>query len=227
MVQSVRLYVVNSTISLAELNAKLGNINLVEERKVDDETYKLRTLVQNISVKDQETLWGTLVFETLEKLPQIDGTMKFSPVAQKFDFVFIVSSFYFVPFGCQYEAETVATKMNKIIFEGELVILKLFLERDVIEKFLRLNPHTIKRCTWKDLDIPGVDKASLGGPNITRSTDHRRYEMHGVKKFIIIKLHENGWVIGLSDVGALIFYSNVSREDILKFIKGKILPLIP
>jgi hypothetical protein len=211
------------------LKEKLRNIKLIDEQKINNETYKLVTMVQDLSIEDeQKALWGTFVFENLETLPQIDGTVKYSPVAQKFKFAFILkqSFIYFIPFASRYDAETIAVKVNKILFGKKPIILKHSLSSQAITRFLRSNPYILKRCTWKDLDIPGIDKASLGGPDVERPSDYKRYEMHGVKKFIIIELRENGWVIGLSDIGTIIFYSKVDVKDILKFLEERILPLI-
>lgn len=229
MVQSARLYTLESTVSFDELYGKLRNIDLIEERRINGDVFKLRTLVREASLEsDKRLLRGTLLFENLQPLPQLDGTLKFSTFADRIDFVFVLSSppSFFIPFGNQFESETAATKMNNALFDGRPIILNYFLPTRVVEDFLLKNQHIIKRCTWKDLKIPGINKVTLGGPDIMLSPDHRRYDNLGLKKYIMVELRENGWVIGLSDLGSLIFYTNVEKQTIIEFIKRKIIPLI-
>jgi len=227
MVQSARLYRLESSASFEELYQKLKKADVVEKRVIGKEIFNLKTIVKDISWEsEKKLLGGTLLFEALQPLPQIDDTIKFFPVVSKIDFVFVVSSQYFIPFGNKFESENAAVKMNSILFAGKNLILKYFIPTNVVENFLQQNPCVVKRCTWKDLRIPGVDKASLGGPNIMQSTDPQRYDGLGLKKYVMIELQENGWVIGLSDIGSIIFFTMVERQKAIEFIRRRILPLI-
>jgi hypothetical protein len=227
VVQSARLYKVDIDMSIVDLYKRLEDVHLTEERKINDEIYKLSTLVRGVSWKKEgESLAGALLYETLEVIPQIDDTVTYVPKVNRVDFVFTLGSLYFIPFGNQYESEKAASEINRSLFGREPHILNCFLSPTQVEEFLRRNPYTLKICNWLGLRIPGVDKARLGGADVERSEDYRRYErLGGEKSFIIVTLHENRWTIGLSWKGSILFFTPITRDDMLNFIERKILPL--
>lgn len=231
MVQSAKIYEVNADVTLKELYTKIESISQVDEQNINDETYVLRTLVKDVSWIRGKNIVGNLLYETLQALRQIDEkgneVIQYLPVVNSIPFVFISGSLYFLPFAKYNLAETAASRVNKAIFGKEDRILKRPFTNTIVGTFLRQNPHTIYKCNWSGLDIPGVDKAGLGGADVERSPDMVRYESHrGEKKFVILNLRENGWVIGLSAGGSVIFYTVLEMPDMLNFIESRILPLL-
>lgn len=227
MVQSARLYKVDIGIPLVDLYKGLGDVHLTEEREINGEIYELNTLVRDVSWKKEgESLSGTLLYERLEVIPQIDDTVVYIPKVNRVDFVFTLGSLYFIPFGNQYDSEKAASEINRLLFGSALRILNCFLSPTQVEEFLRRNPYTLKNCNWLGLRIPGVDKARLGGADVERSDDYRRYEgFGGEKSFVIVTLQENRWTIGLSWKGSILFFTSITRDDMLNFIQRRILPL--
>jgi len=231
MVQSAKIYIVNIDIPFEELHKKLESIHQVDERKIGDETYTLRTMVREVHWVREKNITGNLLYEQLQVLPQIDEegnkVIQYFPIVNTVPFVIIPGSLYFLPFAKYNLAETAASRINKAIFGKEDHILKCPFTSIMVEGFLRQNPHTIYRCNWSGLDIPGIDKAGLGGADVERSSDMTRYDSHrGKKSFLILNLRENGWVIGLSAGGSVIFYTALKRTDMVNFIESRILPLL-
>lgn len=227
MVQSARLYKVDIDISIVDLYKRLGDVHFAEEREINDKIFQLNTFVREVSWKKEgESLSGLLLYETLEVIPQIDDTVTYIPRLNKIGFMFTLGSLYFIPFGNQYESETAASKINRSLFGRDPHILKNFLSPTQVEEFLRRNPYILKICNWSGLRIPGVDRARLGGADVERSSDYRRYEdIGGEKNFVIVTLRENRWTIGLSSKGSILFFTDVTRDDMLNFIQSRILPL--
>lgn len=231
---SSRLYTVNKELSLDDLHSKLSDVELKEETKVYGEKYELRTLITDLHWGvGREVLSGTLLFETLQGFPQIDGKWIYLPVGMSapFSFFYEVISLYLVPFANKYRAEKIAEKMSYILTMDEDVphpiVFNCFIPTRVIEGFLRTHSHTIKHCGWSDLDFIGVNKSSLGGVNVMQFAHSQVYNGHGKKSFVLLELHDRRWVIRISKEGIITFYTSVKRDEALDFIRKEIISLLP
>ena len=228
MIQSAKIYKIEKDISLSEIRDEIKQVHIIDERAINGEVFKLRTQVRRVKWLEQDkSLTGTLEYEELVALPQIDDKVKYFPRAREIDFSFISGSLYFIPFARYDIAEIAANKINQMLFGNIPIIVKCFISHEMIEKFLGSNPNDIKSCNWNELTIPGVDKARLGGADVGRSPNHDRFEdLGGRKRYILLTLYENGWIIALSAGGSIAFYTYVTRMEMLDFIRDKIFSLL-
>ena len=227
MIQSTKIYSVDSDTPISRFYDEVSQYTLTETESINGEEHELRSRIKNVKWLEENNIFtATLEYEELQALPQLDDKIRFFPVGRKIDFAFMVGSSYYIPFAKYSIAEISANKINKILFKNAPRIIRKFITHDMIERFIEQNPCDIKWCHWDELDIPGVDKARLGGTDVRRSSNHDRFEEHGgLKRFIMLTLFANGWTIALSHGGSVVFYSYVTRQEILDFIRNKIFPL--
>ncbi len=226
MIVSCRIFKLEKVYPLKELQKKLRKKGIIEKVrfKTNGRILKLLTFIDDVIMKEND-LHGSVSYESPLPILQADGTIEWVKEAIKVKFVFAPfgNSIFFIPFGSN--AESAATKMNNAIFKADTILKQAF-SSDMIERFLSQNPHIWKSGRWAGLNIPGISKAALAGADLLRSPDSRRYDVHGHKSFALVTLKENGWTIGLSQKGVVVFYSEVSKEEILQFVKSKIFSLL-
>jgi len=191
-----------------------------------EEAVTLQTIIRD--VRDESTfIRGELVYERPVPLRQIDGSVKYGKDAQSVSFVFYADSPFLVILANKEVSEKVAFKMNRMLFNGENMILKTYISEEVIQEFLHQNPHLILRIHWSNLRIPGINKAALAGSDVIRAPDPRRYDMHGERSYIVVRLLENGWAIGISRGGSIVFFKNtITDDEIIEFVRRKIISLM-
>jgi hypothetical protein len=229
MPASCSLYRVISDKSLEELRSELENVKLEEQREIYGETYRLTTFISDVHYgAEEEVLWGTLSFEIIEFVPQIDGRRAPIRLAERCMFALFYEdiTLYLAIFTNRKMAENSAGKMNYILTRSEpepgLIVLNFFISTTTIEQLLANHPHTKKRGSWSDLDFPGVNRGSLHGVDIDRFDQTRRYDEHGKKSYIMVEFHDLRAIVGISAKGMITFYGNITNEQILEFIRREI-----
>lgn len=227
MIVPCRLFRLEKVIPLKELQRKLKEKRIIDKFKVkmNEEDLELLTIIDDLVMKEKD-LHGSIIYEVSRAILQTDGGVNYVKEAVKVKFVFTLgSSLFFILLASRWDAENAATKMNKAFFKADIILKQPFSTK-MIEMFLRQNSHVLRHCNWSDLNIPGISKAALGGTNLSRSPDHKRYDDHGHKSSVMVTLRENGLTVRLSQTGGIAFISAMSEEEILQFVKNKILPLV-
>ena len=224
MPRGTRLFKINEPLREGDLLRQLKSAEpLIEEREISEgEKVMLQSIIRNVE-KDDAFIRGELVYENIVPLRQIDGSVKFDKNAESVSFAFCSNLPFLIILADKNTSETVAFKINKMVFGGRDIILKTYFSEKFVQEFLRQNPYILLRCHWAQLRIPGVNKAALAGSDVRRAPDLTRYDMHGERTFIIIKLIESGWTIGLSRGGSIVFYSKVTEDEMLGFIREEII----
>lgn len=186
----------------------------------------LHTTIERIrKTNDERIVRGYIVYDRGVEIKQRGGPIKFIVTPNEVPFSFILGSVYFVPFASGIEANNVATQMNNIVFEDmQDPILSCNITPPRIEEFLENNRHEITNCWWKNVRIPNLSRAGLGGSGIDQTTDFRRYDRYGDKGSIRLRLLENGWSILINQYASVVFYSNVERDEIEDFLRREIIP---
>lgn len=230
MPTSCSLYKIISDESLEQLRSELENLNLEESREIYGETHTLRTFISEIHWGfGREVLWGTLIYETIDFVSQIDGTRIPIRSAMRCMFALFYEdiTLHLTIFSNRRIAEYSAGKMNYILTRGEdepgLIVLNYFIPTEIIERVLANHPHTKKRGTWGDLDFPGVNRGSLHGGDLDRFNGTRNYDAHGEKRYIMAELLDMRKTVGMSTKGMVTFYGNITKEDALEFVRREII----
>jgi hypothetical protein len=221
-------------MTLEQMFSRIENISYTETRNMLGEDYPLRTLISDLEWKsNREVLSGILSFETLQSVPQIDGRATVTKQGTRVMFSLFHGAIvlYLVSFARRSVAENSAGKLNYILNMGESlphqIVFNCFIPTDVIENFLADHPHTKKLENWKNLTYPGVNKASLHGADVDQFNHAREYDAHGEKSNVLVVLHRERMVLRISDKGVISFYSNLTLDAALEWIRNELVTLLP
>jgi len=227
VIKPTRLYKTKADVSLEWIYAKLA-VKKVEFTKIsfEDKDFQLGSMIKYVEWhSDRKAFEGRLSYETLRTVERLDGTVEPVVDTEHVDFLFTIGSSIFIAYSRKDKAETAATRIMQWV--GPPVYLSnCTFSPDVIERFLEENDHTIKRCYWKNLVIPGINRANLDGPNVGPTEDAQRYDELGDKNYITIVLHDEHLTVTISSSGAVGFISKIDRAGMLDFLKRKIFPMI-
>jgi hypothetical protein len=220
-------------MTLEQLRSRLENVSLEQQEEVFGQTYTLRTFISDLHWgMEREVLSGTLSFESLQAVPQIDGRRTFIPsgTTVMFSLFHGAISLYLAIFANRSKSEKSAVKINYILTTGrsvpEPITFNCRIPSRAIEQFLANHPHTKKVGGWKDLDFIGVSKSSLHGPDIDQFDQTSRYDAHGRKSYIMVELLGTRIVVRISEEGIITFYGAITNEDALDWVRTEIIPLL-
>jgi len=201
------------------------NQGVVHREYVPEIKRDIKTVIKDIKkYRDIAGISGNIVFEEIRRIPQIDG-VQYVPQAVESDFFFLEGSTYFIPFCQKFDAEAVAFRMNTVLGD-QYQVKNQRITTAGIERFLLDNPFSYRVCNWARLTIPGIESSRLAGPNITQSSEFRTFERLGEKNYVMIQLVQNGWVLGISESGIVVFYTQITKENAIQFINQKLIPLL-
>jgi len=221
------LYTSKSDVSLQWIFSKFA-VRKVEftEQPYDDGVFQLGSMMKNLDWhSDKSAFQGTLSYEVLNVVERLDGTIEPVVDTEHVNFLFTTGSSIFIAFSRKVKAELAATRMMQWIGPPYYLSNCSFSPND-IERFLVENDHTIKRCYWKNLIIPGINRANLDGSDVGPTDDAQRYDSLGDKNYITLVLHNEHLTITISSSGAVGFVSKIDRAGMLEFLRRKIFPMI-
>lgn len=216
--------------SIDDLEKRLKKFSKKEREILNSETGGTEILHTDIKkikkYEEKNIVRGYMSYDTVVEIKQREGPVKFIVTPNEVQFSFILGSTYFVVFAPSAEANNITTEMNSILFENmrDPPILACNIIPPQIEDFLVHNPNEITNCWWKNVNIPNLSRAGLGGSGIQHTSDFRRFDNHGDKGSIRLRLLENGWSILINQYASVVFYTNADREDIEDFLRREIIP---
>ena len=227
------LYHLLTEMSLADIRRKLENFDTQVPVEADGETYTLRTFISDIHWESEgAVLSGILSYETLQRIPQLDGTATLLPAGRSVTCSFFEADAmtYLIIFSSRSRAEASANKIDHRLTEGqdiqEEIVFNSRIPSTVIDQFLATHSHRKKSGGWKDLDFVGVNTSSLRGGDLDRHDGTRYYDEHGTKRYIMIRLPALRKTIRISERGIITFYGNVTKQEMLNFVRKEIIPLL-
>ena len=229
---SCSLYTILSDVTLEEMHSTLENAGFEEHREVYGETFTLRNFISELHWgTGREALWGTLAFEILQPIRQIDGRPTFVKAGSQVRFSVFpgAMSSYLLTFSNRRRAERTAIRINHILTEDEEepdLVFNCRIPTAAIEEFLLNHPHIKKMSGWRDLNIPGINKSSLYGPDLDQSEQTQLYDEHGRKRYIMVELPAARMTVRISEQGIITFYRNITNPDALAWIRREIIPLL-
>lgn len=92
--------------------------------------------------------------------------------------------------------------------------------------FLNLfSSSVVKVAVFDMIRRPGLRRIVLTGDAVSDTDLYREFAERSRARYILFQTSE-GWVLGISDSGSLVFLSSIAEENILKTVKEMLLPLI-
>lgn len=227
--QSTRVFKCTPEFDIDSIFKRLKSAKPIKQHVDSPETGEsvpLHTTIEEIESSDNsKVVRGKIKYDFGIETLQRDGKIKFNVGTNTIDFSFIGGSLYFIPFAGGAIAQVVADKMSAIAMGTvRTPIRDCSLASSEIEDFLKKNPHHLTSCWWRNLNIPSISRSGLAGMDIDRTADFKRYDQHGDKGSLRLKLLNLGWTVLINHQASVVFYNSLPRHEMENFVKREIIP---
>lgn len=172
---------------------------------------------------DKDVIRGILTYDDHFEVKGQDNFIKLVINRRSSPFTIFSGSTYVVPFVKSTESDDVITKIYRLS-PSSMNIEPCSISTTNIEDFLNHHPHHLTACAWHGLNIPGLSRSSLSGPNIANTEDFSRYDDRGKKRYVRVLMQSTGWSLTINDKASLHFFTSVPKEHVEKFISDEIIP---
>jgi len=121
---------------------------------------------------------------------------------------------------------SVANKLSKVLFITPHVIVETRISHETLKNLHESTPQATKLIWFDEVDIPGVEKLCLAGPDIADTTLYRDYLKHGQIWYVVFESQKQGIVVGITRNTVVTSFSKSSTEDFMNYILEDLLKLI-
>jgi hypothetical protein len=121
---------------------------------------------------------------------------------------------------------TVANKLSKALFITPHAIVESRISHATLKSLHEATPQATKLIWFDQVDIPGIEKLCLAGPDIVDTTLYKEYMKHGQIWYVVFEAQKQGIVVGITRNTVITSFSKSSTEDFMKYIQEDVLKLI-
>jgi len=121
---------------------------------------------------------------------------------------------------------SVANKLSKVLFITPHTIVETRISHETLKKLHESTPQATKLIWFDQVDIPGVEKLCLAGPDIADTTLYKEYLKHGQIWYVVFEAQKQGIVVGVTRNTVITSFSKSSTEEFVNYILEDILKLI-
>lgn len=219
--------IMERTMSLDKIQKTIKNsTKRYKQTDAEGNVVELKTTIESI-IKTEFGVLAIVKYDYLDEYLDRDGKMKSVIKSKPVTFVFTHGSGAFLlVFANQSIADKVVVEISKIAFpRHQDFILKCRINPADMEKFIKKHKPIILYTSWKEVRIPNLNNTSIGGKNIDASYDYKRYDSHGLKHSIRIRIESLGVTLSLNRNASLHFFSRLDENEQISFIREHILKL--
>jgi len=201
-----------------QVDSKINNI--------DGDYVDLTISIDEITSVDNGNIHGTMTYDVYEQYR--DRTRDRYNIKTRFvDFTFVQTDRWFlIIYAASKESKIIVQNFSRMVFLTQPPsVLPCDIIAPTMENFLDQNPHTLFRCNWDELNIPGLTGTELKGGGVEQTRDFTHFDRHGIKKSIQFNLTANNITLSMNRNAGIHFYTTMNRDSMESFIIDRILPL--
>ena len=120
----------------------------------------------------------------------------------------------------------VANRLSKILFITPHAIVEARIPHETLKGLHESTPQATKLIWFDQVDIPGVEKLCLAGPDIADTTLYRDYMKHGQIWYVVFEAQKQGIVVGITRNTVITSFSKSTTEEFMNYILEDLLKLI-
>ncbi len=120
----------------------------------------------------------------------------------------------------------VANKMSKVLFITTHAILEVKIPHATLKELHESNPQATKLIWFDQVDLPGVEKLCLAGPDIVDTSLYREYLEHGKIWYVVFEVQKRSIVVGITRNCVVTLFSKSTAEEFIKYINEDLLMLV-
>jgi len=121
---------------------------------------------------------------------------------------------------------SVANKLSKILFITPHSIVETKILHATLKELHEATPQATKLIWFDQVDIPGVEKLCLAGPDIADTTIYKDYMKHGQIWYVVFEAPKRGVVAGITRNTVITSFSKSTPQEFMNFILEDLLKLI-
>ncbi len=121
---------------------------------------------------------------------------------------------------------SVANKLSKALFITPHAIVESRIPHETLRKLHESTPQATKLIWFDQVDIPGVEKLCLAGPDIVDTTLYRDYMKHGQIWYVVFEAQKQGLVVGITRNSVITSFSKTLATEFVDYISENLLKLI-
>ena len=121
---------------------------------------------------------------------------------------------------------TVANKLSKVLFITPHSIVETKILHETLKELHEATPQATKLIWFDQVDIPGVEKLCLAGPDIADTQLYKDYMKHGQIWYVVFEAPKRGVVAGITRNTVITSFSKSTTQEFLNFILEDLLKLI-
>jgi hypothetical protein len=121
---------------------------------------------------------------------------------------------------------SVANKLSKILFITPHSIVETKILHETLKELHEATPQATKLIWFDQVDIPGVEKLCLAGPDIADTTIYKDYMKHGQIWYVVFEAPKRGVVAGITRNTVITSFSKSTPQEFMNFIIEDLLKLI-
>ena len=219
--------VVEGGVTLRQLERRMrrGILTRAVDRP-DGEDVELRTSAGNLETDDDGNLHASVTEEYLDEFTAPGGERQSVVKARTVDTVFTADAGHLLVFAGRQGAGPIAAKVSDIAFKaGNSPVLSCNIPPAGIDGFIEAHGAQILSCSWRELRIPTLSGASLNGAEIGTNPDFQRFDRHGSKNSVRVRLPALGMTLSINREASVHFYTAHERREEISFIRRHIVPL--
>ena len=174
----------------------------------DGDDVVLNTSAGGFETDDDGNLHVTIADEFLDEYTAPGGALQSVVKTSEIRIVFTADVGYLLVLAGKSKAAPIATKVSQLAFrDQDDPISRCTIQPERLGDFIRDHDAQIMSCSWRELDIPSLSGANLNGNEIEGSQDFQRYDRHGSKYSVRVRLPALGMTLSINREASVHFFT--------------------
>ncbi|RLE66158.1 MAG: hypothetical protein DRJ38_02350 [Thermoprotei archaeon] len=224
MVLAFKIFEVVEELDLATIASKLKNYRLLEVEEIDGREVEVGVEVTDLKAVDK-SLVG-VVDESFIVSLRYKGEEFRAPitVSTRFEFYPYEDRLLLIIAAKKPKANRLALMFSMVLSAKKTAILEAQIPAETLKALHEKRPGSTKVVFFDNVKLPGVDKLSLYGEQLADTSLYNEYLKLGKVWYVVFEAEE-GFVLGVTRNGGVVFFSKIDENSALEYIKEKIVPL--
>jgi len=120
----------------------------------------------------------------------------------------------------------IANKLSDVLFIEPHAIVETRISHETLRTLHESNPQATKLIWFDDVNIPGVEKLCLAGPDLVNTRLYRDYLEHGKIWYVVFEVQKRGIVVGITRNCVVTLFSKSTADEFINYILEDLLALI-
>ena len=120
----------------------------------------------------------------------------------------------------------VANKLSKVLFIKPKAIVEIRISHETLTKLHESNPQGTKLIWFDEVDLPGVEKLCLAGPDLVDTQLYQDYLEHGKIWYVVFEAQKRGIVVGITRNCVVTLFSKSTTDELVDYVLEDLLTLI-